>query len=434
MFRKIFVVLTLVSGFFLTGLSFAEVSNDDLLKEINALREQVKRQEQRINELEERLVEQEAVPKTIEMADGTREELDKYILGGLNIGAGATFIIQGTNNANGDDLSEEGEEVMDGSYSVDLEIEKGFEDYGMAFLHLETGDGAGVEDELQVFSNVNRDADDSDNAVSVTEAWYEHYFNNIPAALMVGKIDGTVLVDTNEYANDECGQFLARIFRNSATIEFPDNSAGARLGLEPAAFMDIQLLVMDADSDWEDIADEVFSAAQLNFKPNLFERSGNYRLIGWLDARDHTEWGDPTTTKEKGHGFGISFDQELTDWLGAFLRYGWQDKDVYLNGEAFSLERAWSTGIQVAGSLWGRVDDVLGLAIGQAIPSDKYKDAGNSLNAKSEGHFEAYYNYVMNEHLTLTPDIQVIWNPYGDDAVNGDSTITVVGMKGQVDF
>jgi len=40
----------------------------------------------------------------------------------------------------------------------------------------------------------------------------------------------------------------------------------------------------------------------------------------------------------------------------------------------------------------------------------------------------------VNEHLTVGPEVQVIWNPYGDDASNGKSAITVVGMKGQVDF
>ena len=191
---------------------------------------------------------------------------------------------------------------------------------------------------------------------------------------------------------------------------------------------------MDADSEWEDVVDDVFFACQLNLKPNLFERSSNYRIIGWLNDREHTKWEDSTSTKEKTYGVGISLDQELTDNLGVFLRYGWQDPDVYLNGDDFSLEHAWSAGIQIAGTGWGRQNDVLGLAVGQAVPSDEYKDAGSNLNAEEESHFEIYYNYFVNEHLTLTPDIQVIWDPYGKDATNGDDTILVGALKGQVDF
>jgi hypothetical protein len=356
------------------------------------------------------------------------------MLGGLRTGIGATFVVQGTNNANGDALSAKGEDVTDASYSIGMSFEKEFGDHGKAFLNVETGDGAGAEDELRVFSNVNRDADDSDNSMTVTEAWYEHYFNAAPVRLMAGKIDGTVLVDTNEYANDETTQFLGRAFRNSPAIEFPDNAAGMRLEIEPSDAVNVSFLMMDGDSDWEDIVEKGFYAAQMNLMPGFFDRPGNYRLITWLSDREHTKWRDSSATKENSYGFGLSFDQEMTDVLGAFLRYGWQDPDVYLNGEDFSIEQAWGAGIQLKGSLWNREDDVLGAALGWVMPSGEYKNAGSNLKAEDEGHFEAYYSYKVNQNLTLSPDIQVIWNPYGDDASNGNSTITVLGMRGQLDF
>ena len=104
----------------------AEVTNEDLLKEIRELRGQVRRQEERIDELEARLSKEEVRPDTIQFADGTVEDLDNYLLGGLAIEGGATFIIQGTDNANGDDLSNKGEDVTDASYSMDLIFEKEF--------------------------------------------------------------------------------------------------------------------------------------------------------------------------------------------------------------------------------------------------------------------------------------------------------------------
>jgi len=433
MFRKILIVAA-CSLLFMSQVCFAEVSEDDLVSEIRALREQIERQGQRIDELEERLTREESTPKTIQFADGTVEDLSKLMPSGIDIGAGATFVVQGTNNANGNSLSEKGEDVTDASYSIDLTLEKKFDDYGMVFLQLETGDGAGVDEELQLFSNVNQDADDSDNSVSVTKAWYEHYFQGAPLTLTFGKIGSDDYIDGSEYACDECTQFLGSMFKHSPVIEFPSSTAGVHLGIAPADSMDIDLVVSDADDDWEDVGDEIFFAGQVNIKPNLFDRTGNYRLIGWLNDRDHTKWDDSASVKENGYGFGISFDQELTDELGAFLRYGWQDPDVYINGDSFSLEHAWSTGIQLKGNMWNREGDALGIAVGQISPSDKYKDAGTNLNAKDEGHLEIYYNYVMNEHLTLTPDLQIIWNPYGKDASNGDETIVVGGVRGQVDF
>ncbi|MBC8458483.1 MAG: carbohydrate porin, partial [Deltaproteobacteria bacterium] len=313
-------------------------------------------------------------------------------------------------------------------------FEKKFDDYGMAFIHLETGDGAGVEDELQVFSSVNRDADDSDSSVSVTEAWYEHYFRTLPLTLTFGKIDPTGYVDTNEYANDECTQFLGRIFRNSPVVEFPDdNAAGVRVAIEPVDFLDIELATMDANADWEDAFDNIFFSGQLNFKPNILDRPGNYRFYGWLNDKDYIKWDDAAKTKEENYGFGLSFDQELTDVLAAFARYGWQNPEVYADGADFSLEQSWSAGIQLAGGLWGRDDDIFAIAFGQVIPSDDYKKA-NSVKADSEEHLEAYYSFKVNDHLTVSPDLQVIWDPYGGDATNGDKTIFVGGIRTQVDF
>ncbi len=418
----------LFSWFFVLGIVFyscAPVFAKTTEEELAELKERIAVLEQKLSQQEAKLGEQEEL----------REDLSKIkdVFDGLSIGAGATFVVQGTDNANGDNLSKKGEDVTDASYSIDLEFEKEFEDYGKTFVHLEAGGGAGVEDELKVFSNVNRDADNDEN-VRLTEVWYEHYLS--PLTLTFGKIDATCFIDTNEYANDETTQFLGRIFRNSPTIEFADNAAGIRFGLEPIDVMDAELVIMDADSDWEDVFDNVFVAGQLNFKPELFGRGGNYRILGWINNRDHTKWNDSTKTKEDGCGVGLSFDQELNDNLGAFVRYAWQDPAQRLNGldDDFSLEHAWSVGLQLSGAIWNRDNDIFAIAYGQAIPSDDYKKAGTNLNAKSEGHLETYYSFVVNDHLALSPDVQVIWDPYGGDATNGNDTIVVGGLRAQVDF
>ncbi|MCK4824755.1 carbohydrate porin, partial [bacterium] len=82
----------------------------------------------------------------------------------------------------------------------------------------------------------------------------------------------------------------------------------------------------------------------------------------------------------------------------------------------------------------GRDDDVFAIAFGQVMPSDDYKKAGSNLNAKDESHLEAYYSFKINDHFTVSPDIQVIWDPYGGDATNGDKTIFVGGVRTQIDF
>lgn len=414
---KILIILFLTSLAFFTPKRAYSADEESVRAEIAELKT-------RIAQLEERLAQQEEKSEGIDKI--------KEVFEGFSIGGGATMVLQGTHNANA--TSAKNEDVTDASYSIDLEFEKEFKEIdGKAFMHLETGQGVGVEDELTVFSNVNKDAN-NDQSVKIAEVYYEQNLLDKKIALTFGKLDPTVYLDTNTYANDETTQFLGRIFRNSPVIEFPDNAGGLRLSIAPVELFDIELGVWDADADWEDAFDSIFFGSQINFKPKFFNQEGNYRILGWLNDRNHTKWLDTTKDKEKGYGFGISFDQELTDEIGAFLRYGWQSPKVYLTGTSFSLEQAWSTGLQIKGSLWNRENDILGLAVGEAIPSDDYKKADSTRNARKEGHFEAYYNIHINEHLHLSPDLQVIWNPYGDDVANKKDTITVFGLRGQVDF
>ncbi len=388
--------------------------------------------EERVTKLERKLRGQEKKEK----AQGETDVLTGVdrVFDDLNVEAAVTFVIQGVNNANGDNVSGGDKWISDASYSVDLQFEKGFDDFATAFLHLETGDGSGVEDELSLFSNVNRDADDSDNAVSVTEAWCEYYLQTLPLTLTLGKIDPTCYLDTNDYANDECTQFLGRMFRNSPVIEFPDdNAAGVRLLLKPVNSVDIEFQTLEADADWEDVFDDLFFSCQLNIKSDFSGRTGNYRLYGWLNGKAHTKWTDNSKTNEKGYGAGVSCDQKLSDTVGIFARYGWQDADVFISGENFSLNHAWSMGLQMAGSLWKRDNDIFAVVFGQVIPSDKYKDA-NKIKAESEKHVEAYYSLKVKDHFTFSPDIQIIWDPFGGDAANGKDTIVVWGMRVQIDF
>ncbi|MFH2137671.1 MAG: carbohydrate porin [Candidatus Omnitrophota bacterium] len=359
------------------------------------------------------------------------------LLDGLNLGVGATMVIQGTSNANGsgitaNNIGYKGNETTDASYSADIELEKEFDNGAKAFLHLETGEGNGVTDDLELFSNVNQDANPAAGVMMVSELFWEQNFDDT-AILTFGKIDSSSYIDANEYAGDECAQFLGSMFKRSPVIEFPDNTIGIRLGVLAADVVEIEAITADGDADFNQIADSLWWAVQANLKPELMGRAGNYRVYYWYNDAPHTKWNAAAKIKEEGSGFGVSFDQEITDDVGIFLRCGWQQDEAALDTTTFSLESSYSAGMQFNGTLWGRDEDVLGFAYGFIYPSDEYKKAGN-LQAKTEGHAELYYNYRVNENLSVTPDIQMITNPYGKDAVNGTSTILVGGIRTQIDF
>jgi carbohydrate-selective porin OprB len=130
----------------------------------------------------------------------------------------------------------------------------------------------------------------------------------------------------------------------------------------------------------------------------------------------------------------------LTDVFGCFGRFGWQRPDlglVSVSPNAAPCEFSWSSGLQMTGKYWNRLDDVLAFGIGQVIPGEEYENAGNG--GAAEGHFEAYYKCQLFKHLAISPDFQVIWNPMGFDSEYAfmdiqDEPIFVYGVRGQIDF
>lgn len=425
---------------------------EELEKRVLALEQKLSTHEKCINDQQQCILEQN---KKISEYESKLSDFDTNlhrqvgvpisIAEGLEIGVGATMVLQGTNNTNNaasDITKKEGR--TDASYSTDITLTKEFKGFGgKAFLHLENGQGAGLEDDLTLYSNVNRDADDDVN-VRVTEAWYEQGLFKDRAVVTFGKLDPTAYFDNNEVANDETTQFLGRIFRNSPTLEFPDNSAGIRIAYMPKEWIELGYGVFDGKSSWEKIGDNLFNIGQVTLKTNFFDLPGNYRFYGWNSNVYHTKWLDTEKAKEPAYGFGLSFDQKITGITTAFLRYGWQNPEVYnpditATGDLnYSLEHSWSAGLQFEGKPWGRGKDVLAFAVGQVFPSGDYRKAGASLDparrAKTEGHIETYYRIHVNDHLSLSPDIQYIWNPFGRDVADDTAGVFVAGMRAQVDF
>jgi len=279
---------------FLIGLLF--FSSSAFCDEGKDLKEEIKILKQRIERLEEHIAKREAKEAGNQQRDKKLGEPAK-LLDGIRFSGGITFIIQGAHNANGGVLSSSYYDTADGAHSVDLEIERKFSDFSKAYIHLETGDGSGIDSNLKMFSAANRDADDSNNNVFVTEAWYEQYLGGDRFVFTLGKIDATSYIDTNDYANDECTQFLGSIFRNSPVIEFPDNSQGLHIGFSPLEGVDTDFVVVDGNSNGNKLFDNVFAAVQINLKTSFLKNRGNYRIIGWMNNRDHTKWLNPSLSR-----------------------------------------------------------------------------------------------------------------------------------------
>jgi carbohydrate-selective porin OprB len=382
--------------------------------------------------------------KTRELEKNTAEHqdwathVDKHIthaegpafVDGISIAAGVTMSAQGTS---GNDENAAADDAFDGSISADLELSTKMGGNGEAFIALEAGSGTGLTDEFDLNGDGESDlywgfnADvGPDSTVDMTEAWYEHTFADGMVILTVGKLDITNYFDGNEVANDETTQFLTDGFVNDPTIEFI-GGPGVRLTVSPS---DIIHISIGAQSDgWEDLDEKSFLIAEADFKPKIGELQGHYRFHVWTNRGDHTDAGDASKTGEHGVGFGISADQQVMDFLSLFARLGMRDDDL----TEYEFDTAWSGGTAISGSLWNRSNDILGLAYGRAITANHRKDTlrASGKNPGDEGHFEAYYNLVLNDHVTISPDLQVVTNAQGDKDFK---TVVIGGVRGQFTF
>ncbi len=372
------------------------------------------------NKLErlEKAVEQQAAPTS---KKGDEKQWDEKI----DIAVGATGVLQGSSGAK-ERLSTE-EDVTDDAMSFDLELTVPVAQYGKFYSLFEAGAGDGIDGDIPTLSGFNDDADDDQN-IRLTEIWYEHTWLGERLRFRGGKVDLTTDFDASAVANSETDQFLSSGFVNNLALEFPDdNGFGAMLWASLSEIWGIGIGIADADADWDNVSENVFSIVELDFKPKIAERQGNYRIYGWFNGKDHADLRDPARTKEDNYGYGLSLDQEITEVVALFARYGWQ------RGSVSQVEHAWSAGLQCSGKFYGREDDAFGLAYGLAIIGDDWKDIdrANGINTGDEHHVELYYNLKVNDHLNISSDIQWVKNPNGDRD-NGD--VWSFGIRAQLSF
>lgn len=366
----------------------------------------------------EKAVEQQATPTS-------KTEYGKQWHEKIDVAVGATGVLQGSSGAK-ERLSPDGD-VTDGSMSFDLELTIPVAKYGKFYSLFEAGTGDGIDGDIPTLSGFNDDADDDQN-IRLTEIWYEHTWLGERLRFRGGKVNLTTDFDASTVANSETDQFFSSGFVNNLAVEFPDdNGFGAMLWASPNDFWGIGVGVADADADWDDVFEDVFSIVEMDFKLKIADRQGNYRIYIWLNGKDHEDLKDPAKTKEDNYGYGVSLDQEITEVMTLFARYGRQRDQVA------QVEHAWSGGLQCSGKAYGREDDVVSFAYGMAIIGDDWKDVdrSNGINTGDEHHVELYYNLKVNDHLNISPDIQWVKNPNGD---RDNDDVWAFGIRAQLSF
>ena len=328
-----------------------------------------------------------------------------------DIGIDAVGVLQGSPGMTGRVADTGG--LADVTLSFDLKLATRVSESGKAYMQFKAGNGGGIDEDIPNLSWFNTATSGSN--LRLAKIWYDHAFGE-KARMRIGKIDVTTSFDTNAAANDEYDQFLSNIFVNNLALDIPGYSNfGAMLWISPNTLFDIGFGFADAANDWDDVFGNPFSILELGLKPRIAGRQGNYRVYGWHNGKDHERLLSADIGGDANYGFGLSADQEITENVTLFARYGHQ------RGSVSQLEHTWSAGISVSGRFLGRKEDSAGLAYGQAVIGKDWKslDSLTGMDSGNEHRFEVYYKIRANGYLNISPDLQWAKNPNGDKGNGG---------------
>jgi len=259
--------------------------------------------------------------------------------------------------------------------------------------------GGNVQDDYKDINGRNRDY--------LLTAWYKHTFNfseDHTLGITGGIIDATDYMDQNAYANDEYTQFMNAALVNGPNAFLPSYDIGAAIEWEIDGFS-VKGVVMAIGSNGEEgQLDEpyTFYGMQFGYTLDFGLGEGNYRLIVDTTSSDFSNVAG--TKKERLSCAVISFDQQLGEIFGAWIRFGWQDDDAAVN-----YETVYSGGLDINGNLWGRDCDNIGIGYGHL--------RGGNLGVNHTDVFEIYSRFALNDIFAVTGDVQYM----KDSMREGDS-------------
>ena len=169
--------------------------------------------------------------------------------------------------------------------------------------------------------------------------------------------------------------------------------------------------------------EDVYAVAEVGVTPKIFGRQGNYRVWGFADgAGRETVDASGASRRYTAMGAGISFDQEIADWLGAFVRLGYRDS----GNTNYATQAAWTAGVQFMKFLPSRPNDAIGIGYGEIRPATRTVSP-----QKDESRIEAYYRWHFLDNFHLSPFVQFVDNRSGTQT---DSDFWVFGARLNLSF
>jgi carbohydrate-selective porin OprB len=229
--------------------------------------------------------------------------------------------------------------------------------------------------------------------------------------VLAGKIDQLYHFDTNRVANDGYSQFFSYSLQNNPSIPGPlYGGFGGIVRVNLAEQVYGMLGMGDSSMDkallpWETLAnDSWYQLLELGLGPEIpVLGKGNYRLTLW---HNHLFGAD-------GFGIALNIDQELgRKDVVAFFRFGIGDADV-------TPVKTFVSGGLAFEAPFGRAGDLVAIGVAWSEPSPE-------VGFRSEALLELFYRVEIVKAITITPDLQLVFDPANN---LGDDIVVVPGVR-----
>jgi hypothetical protein len=273
--------------------------------------------------------------------------------------------------------------------------------------------------------------------VSFDKIRYTTPFFSENLRIFVGpRIDLYEIIDTNSFANNEEVDFSNGLMLNNPLITYIPNG--------PGVGFDFNFGILSFRGAY--IAGQGGNSNGLGFggltgSNSLYAAELEWRIVPEAKLKLQysgfsTQSADPlypapsTFGPSQTNAFGVNAEWALGGAFGLFGRYGTGTANNPVatapNGGQYQVGNftltTWQAGISV-GDLFG-LGNQLGLSVAQPIRATNFASA-------TEIDYELYYNFRLNDRITITPDIQVITSP---NNISGNSTITLGTLRAVFNF
>jgi len=262
-----------------------------------------------------------------------------------------------------------------------------------------------------------------------------------------GKVSIPDFFDDNTYSHDPRTQFMNWALMDAGAYDYAADQKGYTDGLvlelnqKDWALRGGYFLVPKV-SNGRDLETRIGKFGgynvELETRYQLFSQPGKFRVLGFANrvfAGSYRETlANPafgtdialTRSDRTKYGFVLNLEQALSDDVGLFSRYSWNDGKEEIMSFT-DIDQSFSLGTSVKGTSWDRPDDTVGLAGVVNFLSSAQRDflaAGGlgiligdgQLNYAPEGILETYYSWQVVKPLSLSADYQFFVNPaYNQD-------------------